>query len=105
MVAVGCVVLPGLTLRAMSRVCSWEAKSASCHTGSESELCLACWEDELLTWWVKLCCNVPLPSGLKDCGKKGLLWDGLAWPSFPGKKGAMGQAGTQLRPVVYLLPA
>lgn len=54
---------------------------------------------------MKLPCNVPLPSGLKDCGKKGLLREGLSWSFFPGKKGAMGQAGMQLRPVVCLLPA
>lgn len=70
------------SLRAMSRVCSWETKSASCHTGSESESCLGYWEDELLTWWVKLYCKVPLPSGVKDCGKTRLLWDGLAWPGL-----------------------
>lgn len=44
----------------LSLVCSWKAKSASCPAGSASGECLAWWEDELLTWWVKLCCAMPL---------------------------------------------
>lgn len=83
------------SLRAMSGVCSWETKSASCHTESESESCLGYWEDELLTWWVKLCCKVSLPSGVKDCGKTRLLWDGLAWPClfFMGRREPWGKLG------------
>lgn len=104
LVAVGCVVLPRLSLSALSAVFLGRQSlhpailalraSRACPVGGRVTDVVG-----------ELRCNVPLPLGQKDRGTKGLLREGLAWPFCLGKKGAMWQAGRQPRPVVCLLPA